>query len=84
VAPTDGRVCIHASNQAQGEMNPEDRDRIKFLEADASIHFMNGDLDAALKGFQEMERFCVQVGDPAKAEEARLAQESILRKTVQG
>jgi hypothetical protein len=58
--------------------------RIKFLEADANIKLMNGDIDAALKGFQEMEVFCTHVGESGKAVEARLAKESILRRYGKG
>jgi hypothetical protein len=58
--------------------------RIKFLEADANIKLMNGDLNAALEGFEEMEVFCSKLGEAGKAQEARLAKESILKRLGRG
>jgi len=65
-------------------MNEAERERLRFLEADANIHLMNGDLDAALRGFREMEHFALQVGDTGKAREARLSMEAIEKRSGQG
>ena len=56
-------------------MDDKTQQKIKYLLAEAAIAQMNGDDDKALKAFQELERFCVEIGETDGAAQARAAQE---------